>query len=115
MPIDDIKNYLGERIGLYFYFLGHYTSYLIPLAGLGIVVFIILLIESGTPGGFSYALSNSLATPLYCVCVIIWGQIMIEMWKRKEATKAMEWGTTGYEATEPERPDFEGARSIILP
>ena len=100
IPIDEIKDYFGEKIGFYFYFLAHYTTYLIPLAAVGVVVFIILLFQSNQPGGFSYALSNSFCTPMYCILVIIWGQVMFEMWKRREALKAMEWGMTGHTAVE---------------
>jgi hypothetical protein len=37
-----------------------------------------------------------------------WATLMLEYWKRNEATKAMEWGMTGYEAEEKDRPEFVG-------
>lgn len=38
--IDDIKNYFGERIGLYFYYIQHYVESLMIPAILGAVTFI---------------------------------------------------------------------------
>nr|XP_015194138.1 PREDICTED: anoctamin-9-like [Lepisosteus oculatus] len=39
-PIDDVRNYLGEKVALYFLWLGWYTTLLIPAAILGMVVFL---------------------------------------------------------------------------
>ncbi|XP_061405119.1 anoctamin-1-like isoform X2 [Lethenteron reissneri] len=38
-PIDLIRKYFGEKIGLYFAWLGVYTALLIPVSALGVVVF----------------------------------------------------------------------------
>ncbi|XP_078725433.1 anoctamin-1-like [Lampetra fluviatilis] len=38
-PIDLIRQYFGEKIGLYFAWLGVYTALLIPVSALGVVVF----------------------------------------------------------------------------
>ncbi|XP_060767480.1 anoctamin-9 isoform X2 [Neoarius graeffei] len=39
-PVDDIKNYFGEKVALYFLWLGWYTRLLIPAAVIGIIVFL---------------------------------------------------------------------------
>uniref|UniRef100_UPI00398E912F anoctamin-9 n=1 Tax=Pristiophorus japonicus TaxID=55135 RepID=UPI00398E912F len=39
-PINDIREYFGERIALYFAWLGWYTTMLIPAAGCGVLVFL---------------------------------------------------------------------------
>lgn len=39
-PFDKIKNYFGEKIGLYFLWLGVYTSWLVPAAIVGFGVWI---------------------------------------------------------------------------
>jgi hypothetical protein len=33
---------------------------------------------------------------------------MLEYWKRLQATTALEWGMTGFEEEEQDRPDFRG-------
>lgn len=39
-PVDYIRNYFGEKIGLYFAWLGFYTTMLFPAALVGVIVFI---------------------------------------------------------------------------
>ncbi|KAJ8002520.1 hypothetical protein DPEC_G00159760 [Dallia pectoralis] len=39
-PIDDVREYFGEKVGLYFLWLGWYTFLLIPAAIVGIIVFL---------------------------------------------------------------------------
>jgi hypothetical protein len=44
-PLDYIRVYFGEKIGLYFAWLGYYTYMLIPASVLGLAVFIYGLIS----------------------------------------------------------------------
>ncbi|XP_061192079.1 anoctamin-4-like isoform X3 [Saccostrea echinata] len=39
-PLDQVRNYFGEKIGIYFTWLGFYTTMLIPAAFVGFIVFI---------------------------------------------------------------------------
>nr|CAB3221926.1 anoctamin-7 [Phallusia mammillata] len=39
-PLDHIKDYFGEKIGIYFAWLGFYTAWLLPVAVLGLIVFL---------------------------------------------------------------------------
>uniref|UniRef100_A0A8D2NZ39 Anoctamin n=1 Tax=Zosterops lateralis melanops TaxID=1220523 RepID=A0A8D2NZ39_ZOSLA len=50
-PIDLIRKYFGEKIGLYFAWLGLYTEFLIPSSVIGIIVFLYgcITIESDIP------------------------------------------------------------------
>ncbi|XP_062991101.1 anoctamin-2 [Elgaria multicarinata webbii] len=50
-PIDLIRKYFGEKIGMYFAWLGLYTEFLIPSSVVGIIVFLYgcLTIESDIP------------------------------------------------------------------
>lgn len=101
LPIDKVKNYLGERIGIYFAFIGHYTTFLFPLAAVGLLTFLEVLAQGKLGnGGF--------LTPIYAVLVCIWAQAMIEYWKRKQAMKVMEWGMSDYAFEERDLPAFEG-------
>ena len=107
-PIDDVKEYLGEKVALYFEFTGHYTTWLAPLAVSGIVVAIYLLINTALTNDFDESLSKGYIIPFYCIFVSFWAQLMLEFWKRKEARKSMEWGTSGFEEEENDRPEFYG-------
>uniref|UniRef100_A0A8D0QQM3 Anoctamin n=1 Tax=Sus scrofa TaxID=9823 RepID=A0A8D0QQM3_PIG len=39
-PIDDIRNYFGEKVALYFAWLGWYTYMLVPAAAVGLIIFL---------------------------------------------------------------------------
>jgi hypothetical protein len=96
-PIEDVKEYLGEKSALYFEFIAHYTSWLIPLAFAGVVVGIDMVIQASNGKSFSNAILDSYLIPFYCIFVSFWSQLMIEFWKRKEARRAMEWGMSNFE------------------
>lgn len=100
-PFYDIKEYFGEKIGLFNVFIGHYTQWLIIPSIVGLAFQ--LVVWATNTKTFS-----SPVLPFYSVLVTIWGIIMLEYWKRREATVALWWGTTTFEAKEQERPDFKG-------
>eukprot|EP01031_Cornospumella_fuschlensis_P028338 gene28338-34214_t len=108
-PLDEVKDYLGEKVALYFEFTAHYTTWLLPLSIGGVIVAINIAIETGlSDGDIDDALLTAYTIPFYCIFVSFWSQLMIEYWKRKEARRAMEWGTSNFEAVETERPEFQG-------
>ena len=45
-PIPDIKTYFGEKVTLYFAWLGFYTTFLVPAAIIGIICFLYEVISS---------------------------------------------------------------------
>ncbi|KAH9257675.1 hypothetical protein BASA81_004133 [Batrachochytrium salamandrivorans] len=136
-PLDDIRDYFGEKIALYFAFLGHYTKWLFPAAFLGALVFIHQLINIGSGTG-SYNFFNvtgiasvtdefNVTTEIvvvysevpesaaYALFISFWGSFMIEFWKRKQSRLAMEWGTSDFEQTEVVRPEFIATHYIPSP
>ena len=101
LEIDDLKDYLGEQLGFYFGVLAHFTSLLVPLSAIGLLVFLLLVItDSLSTGGF--------LTPLYALAVCAWSQITIELWKRTQAVKAVEWGMADFDSDENILASFEG-------
>ncbi|GBG27052.1 Anoctamin-7 [Hondaea fermentalgiana] len=50
-PLEEIRNYAGEKIALYFAFLGHYTLWLVPPAVIGTVIFIHQMIQLNADTG----------------------------------------------------------------
>lgn len=91
-PIDEIRDYFGEKIGLYFEFLGHYTTWLLPLSIVGGLATVDIAVEAAIYGSLTSALGRAYTVPAFCTFVAFWAQLMLEYWKRTEATKAMEWG-----------------------
>jgi hypothetical protein len=98
-PVDRIKNYFGEKIGLYFVFLGHYSLWLsIPsIAGFPIQMYVLVANDFSNP-----------VLPFFSIFIVLWAIIMLEYWKRKEKVQAMKWGTVGFELKEVDRPEFRG-------
>lgn len=107
-PIDDIRDYFGEKIGLYFEFIGHYATWLLPLSVFGLITGIDVVVESIMFNSLGEALGTAVLVPFYCIFVAFWAQMMLEFWKRKESTKAMEWGMSNFEDEEEDRPEYTG-------
>ena len=91
------QDYFGEKIGLYFVFLGHYTEQ----AGVAAIIGVIVWLAACLTGGV-----NSPVIPFFCVVMSVWATVFLETWKRKQSRYAMEWGMVGIEEIEEERPDF---------
>jgi hypothetical protein len=95
-PLQDVRNYYGEQIALYFAFIGVYTQSLFWPAIAGIVVFIFRL-QYGVD-------KNPLAMP-YGVFMMLWSVHFISQWHRRESELKFMWGTELFEETEkPRRP-----------
>ncbi|KAE9032178.1 hypothetical protein PR003_g10888 [Phytophthora rubi] len=102
-PLCGIKDYFGEKVGLYFAWLGHYTTWLIAPAIIGCLLFANVLVE-GT--------ADSLLVPYFGLFMALWSIFYYEYWKRYNSTLALEWGMTNFEEEEVERPEFEGIPTI---
>jgi hypothetical protein len=108
-PFKAIKNYMGEKVGLYFLFMAHYTRWLIIPAIIGFFFQI---------GSWSYGTleegTNAPFLPVFSAIICVWGIIMLEYWKRLESKAALEWGCAGFEAQQEDRPEFEGENKVSL-
>lgn len=91
-PLNDIRSYFGESIGMYFGFLGYYSRSLILPAVLGAVQYI-----------FTYEM-----LPFICAFYLIWIVLFLEFWKRKCSVFAYRWGTISIEVLDVPRAAFEG-------
>jgi hypothetical protein len=98
-PIDDIKDYFGEKMGLYFAFMSHYTIWLSLPALIGVIFQIIVF----STNNFSHPV-----LPFFSVIISVWSVLMLEAWKRNEKTISLKWGTAGFEDEEQDRPQFKG-------
>lgn len=102
IPLDKIKNYYGEKIALYFEFLKYFQLHLLIPGVLGLGVFIVQrVLEQNNPAVLA-------CNGFYCLFIIIWSTIFIEIWKRKESSQALVWGQTEFEKTDMPRPQFKG-------
>lgn len=97
-PIDDIRDYFGERIAMYFSFLGYLTGQLYLPAFLGVIVFLLEIIFPDSD------------FPMLCHSFFLvgWMLVFCQTWKQAETKHALRWGTLGYDKIEEPRPLFEG-------
>jgi len=103
----DLRNYFGEAVGLYFTFLSHYTVFLLPAAILGFIFYIPQIVNTVQNSG-----SFSPANFIMGILMVIWGILLLESWKRIEASMGAYWGSTNFEDKETIRPEFEGQWEI---
>ncbi|KAK9876156.1 hypothetical protein WA026_011272 [Henosepilachna vigintioctopunctata] len=84
-PLDEITEYFGVKIGMYFAWLGHYTTALsIP----AIVGFCFWLCCTG-----KYQTMEDVGYVLFSVFNVVWVTTYLQAWKRYSAELAFRWGT----------------------
>jgi anoctamin-10/anoctamin-7 len=118
-PFDQIRDYFGEKIALYYQFMGHYTLWLVVPAIIGVVVQQLVWSKPDYPLNLAKYQLNITASPptgydpqvfqgLYAFIMSLWAVVMLEYWKQKESRIALTWGMTQFEAAEPDRPEYIG-------
>jgi Calcium-activated chloride channel len=99
MPVYRIKEYFGEKIGLYFAFIDHVTSFIFIPAVMGIPLQVSVYVLNDYSAPF---------LPPFSFIMAIWAIFMLEYWKRRQVSLAQEWGCLEFEVTEQDRPEFRG-------
>ena len=102
--LDKVKNYFGEKIGLYFAWLGLYTTWLCVAAIVGVFFWINIAVAGNDP--------NAVSIPYFAGFMSLWATLYLEYWKRAEKSYALKWGMIGFEDNEVDRPAFIGEPSI---
>ncbi|XP_011313514.1 anoctamin-8 isoform X5 [Fopius arisanus] len=105
-PLDDICNYFGVKITMYFAWLGHYTTALVVPAAVGVIFWVGII-------GRNQAVED-VAYVLFSILNVIWATAYLETWKRKGAELAYKWGTLDQRddlLVEP-RPLFVGTLQV---
>jgi hypothetical protein len=99
MPIEQLKEYLGEKIALFSVFLGHSSFWLWPISIIGVACQAVVLVT----GNYSHPIVS-----LYSVVVMIWSIFMLFSWKRNQSEVALRWGMMDFVDQQQERPEFFG-------
>ena len=110
-PLQRVADYFGEKIGLYFCFLGYYTYGLVIPAVVGLVSFILTYSDSPTHTGFDY---QDEFTVVYCFLVMMWTVIFAKFWKQENRIVVLKWGMVNFEEDAPERPQFHGRMRLSV-
>ncbi|XP_063678838.1 anoctamin-7-like isoform X3 [Bolinopsis microptera] len=126
-PLDHIRRYFGEKVSLYFCWLGFYTAWLIVPSIVGVVCFLYGIItynQNEIADGICANKKDFLMCPrcdschfeildckgvrvshlfdnnftvAFSVFMSIWARLFLEFWKREQSSKAFEWDTLGFE------------------
>jgi anoctamin-10/anoctamin-7 len=99
-PLDEIRDYFGEKVALYFSFLEFYTRMLILPTVCGLVFFILQLTAD--------SIEDAKGLYIFAFIVIFWCTAFGEVWKRKEARHRLNWGMLNFIEKEQTRPEFVG-------
>ena len=99
-PIEEVRDYFGDEVALYFSWLGMYTSALAVNAVFGIGVMILQPIFGGV--------DNNPMTVTYSVYVGLWSITFLSTWGRRENELRFLWGTGGLSTKEDPRLEFSG-------
>ncbi|KAF7202611.1 anoctamin-8 isoform X1 [Nothobranchius furzeri] len=102
-PLDDICDYFGVKIAMYFAWLGFYTTSMLYPAVIGFVLW--MLTESDQT-------SRDICCVVFALFNVVWATLFLERWKRRGAELAYKWGTldTPAESLEEPRPQFRGIK-----
>jgi hypothetical protein len=99
-PIEEIRDYFGDPVGLYFSWLGTYTRALFMISMWGNVVMVCQPIFGG--------INSNPLTLAYSVYTGLWSVSFIEAWKKREAEHRFCWGTENLQDIEEPRAKFVG-------
>jgi hypothetical protein len=100
MPFDLIRQYVGEKMAVFYVFLGFQSWWLIIPMILGTIAQFLVWLS-----GPNY---SHPVMPIFGIFASIWATLWLKYWSREESFRALEWGMIGFESTELERPQFKG-------
>ncbi|CAM4628772.1 anoctamin-8 isoform X1 [Lepidochelys kempii] len=104
-PLDEICDYFGVKIAMYFAWLGFYTSAMVYPAVFGSILY--TFTENDQT-------SRDICCVVFAIFNVIWATLFLEEWKQRGAEFAYKWGTldTPAESIEEPRPQFRGIKRI---
>jgi hypothetical protein len=97
-PLDDVRDYFGEKVAFYFGWMEHYSRYLFFLSAFA---FLLVLVKTHKDPK-----TQAWTSLIYCFVVAVWTTLYAEAWKRQTAVLAQIWDVTDFEEEEDPRPEF---------
>uniref|UniRef100_A0A672LQ57 Anoctamin n=1 Tax=Sinocyclocheilus grahami TaxID=75366 RepID=A0A672LQ57_SINGR len=117
-PLDHIREYFGEKIALYFAWLGFYTGWLLPAAVVGFIIFLFgiwlmvtdVAAEELCSSGDAFVIYHNLFSKYLFINFIfmsLWAVTFLEYWKRTSSILSHRWDCSEFEEIEERpRPEF---------
>ena len=106
-PLDQIRQYFGERIAIYFAFVGFYTQALYWPASLGTALMVAQLVLEGDNFGHHVGVSEYL-TVGYTAFLGIWAALFLKTWRRYLMEWSHKWGMRDIRVSDEVLPAFQG-------
>ena len=97
-PLDQIRNYFGESVALYWSFAESYTKLLVLITIFGLIEWFC------ETQGINHVYSNVAFSFLNLFCLALF----CEIWKRQSNEHSFFWGTSGKLRLKPPRPEYRG-------
>nr|XP_036868899.1 anoctamin-8 [Manis javanica] len=106
-PLDEICDYFGVKIAMYFAWLGFYTSAMVYPAVFGSVLYTFTEADQT---------SRDVSCVVFALFNVVWSTLFLEEWKQRGAELAYKWGTLDSpgEAVEEPRPQFRVSQLWVL-
>ncbi|RMB89756.1 hypothetical protein DUI87_33771 [Hirundo rustica rustica] len=106
-PLDDICDYFGVKIAMYFAWLGFYTSAMVYPAVFGSILYTFT---------DSDQTSQDISCVVFAIFNVVWATLFLEEWKRRGAEFAYKWGTLDAPAESSRSPGpSSGAEEFYYP
>lgn len=109
IPLDSIRDYYGDHVGIYFAWLQLYTKSMIMPSAFGIITFLAPLANGKVPG--TAPDENILVAP-YSIYLCIWTATFLSLWTRRENELKFLWGSEEFEEQEETRRQFAGVMEV---
>lgn len=108
VPLEEVKNYYGERVAFYFALVDLICKWLILPGVVGAVTFVAQRSMFYDPRTEHAPRSRVIIDIFYACFIAVWGTVVLESWKRESCTLAFHWGQRGINKAEVPRPHYVG-------
>ncbi|KAF0688929.1 Aste57867_19533 [Aphanomyces stellatus] len=105
-PLQDIRNYFGPKLALYFGVVGHFATYTLWASLLGLVVFAMQLAPANSLAMYIHPTALTYVMPLFGMAMLLWASFFLKHWKRRNAVLAKEWGMSDFDKRNKDVPMF---------
>ncbi|CAG8562084.1 14082_t:CDS:10, partial [Ambispora leptoticha] len=120
--LEKIREYFGEKLALYFAWLGFYSSWLFIATILGAITILYGVIDAASKGEFNngifgiFKIWDNVLTLPFALLLSIWSTWFLESWKRYNSALVNEWGMSDFEMEKQPRPFFFGTvlRDLLI-
>lgn len=102
-PLTLIRDYYGEKVAMYFGFLGFYCAWLLAPSVLGLDLFIYQMVDGKIDSGL---------LPPFGIFIALWATTFLQYWIRKQNYLSRKWGMRNFLNKEHTRPEFQGNETI---